>query len=156
MNIIENISTTFQEDVVFFAKAITGRLPKEEHLQTKICLAVTRMFALLGMAFMGVGVISALSMVATAPMGAVLTMALALSGCVLAHDIFILAKNATKQMNIPNLILAKGKAFWQDLLDFQHGKKPLNGVPRQAITEGTHFRILWDALIGVMIERQRA
>lgn len=146
---IDKFFTTVQEDMVLVIDRISGQDAKNgaanSEQDKKVALAAIRIFAAFAM---GVGIIvgaSAVPFLATATVGALFKMAFGVAIYAIFHDLFVMSKNATDQMNAVNAVGAVAKSIFNDVVDLFTGKKDIKGAPRQPVTENTLFRPLWDA-----------
>ena len=144
---IQGFSTIIQQDLAQIIDHMKGRGPQTGDQARRVGLAALRMFVTLGMALALIIAASSLTIIASAPVGAVLLVAWGVTLYALCHDIFIMAKNETEQMNLVVGTIATVKSLWQDFKDILQRKKSLDDAPRFSITEGTLFRPLWNTLL---------
>ena len=151
---IAGFSKIVQDDMRLLVDTIKGNWPNHENHDKKVGLAAARMFALLGMAFSILGGCIALRKTSTSLAGAAFIAAMSAGLFALSHDGFVMAKNSSEQMNFFNRVVNKVAAVVHDMKDIMNGNKDLQDVPRQAITQDTLLRPLWDR-IAVEMEKRR-
>lgn len=144
---IQGFSTIIPQDVAQIIDHMKGRGPQTGDQARRVGLAALRMFATLGMALALIIAASSLTIIASAPVGAVLLVALGVTLYALCHDIFIMSKNETEQMHLVGRTKATVKSLRQDFKDIWQGKKSLDDARRFTITQGTLFRPLWETLL---------
>ncbi len=151
---IQGFSKVVQADFDLLVNTIKGNRPNHENHNQRVNLAAARMFALLGMAGSIIGGCIALRKTSTSFVGGAFIAALSAGVFALSHDVFVMAKNASEQMNFFNRVVNEVAAVVHDIKDILKGNKDVQDVPRQAITKDTLLRPLWDR-IGAEIEKRQ-
>lgn len=127
-----------QEDgAVLWQKFVKGEKianVRDEEQRHRVEVAAARMFAALAMAFMGLWALSILTFVVTLPLQIALKLALAVSGYVLAYDVFKMCQNSMNAKAKPDSLTTKFFDLWkgQEVNDQKKILKFTNGTILQS------------------------
>lgn len=144
---IPGFFTDIQRDVVLVIDRCTGKIKSDQEQDKRVALAALRIIAAIGMAVAVLLTVSAVAYLPFAPAGSIVQGAFGLMLYATCHDIYIMSKNISEQMNTVNKAVAIGTSILSDIKDLWNGKKDINDSPRHPMTENTFFRPLWDAAI---------
>lgn len=150
---ITDFFPTLQNDLILLWDAAQGRLPQVQG-DKKVGLAAIRVLAAFGMTYGAIVGISGLALAASAPVGAVLTLAVGVVTLLLSRDIFVMSQNETANMNEINHAVSIAKSLWEDVKDLWNGRKEVNDPLRKPITENTVFRPIWDKVLSTLASQE--
>jgi hypothetical protein len=135
-DMINDMWRTIQEDIEVLTYCANGKkIPnvKDGDQNHRVRIAAIRMIAAIATAFLGLWTLSILSVIVTFPLKILFNLALAVSCCVLAHDIFVLSRNnANPSQN-----------SWFNFFNYFKGNAAVNEERARQYTRGTILRPVW-------------
>lgn len=144
---IENFQL-IQHDMIQVGSYINKKINNQRvdsQTEQKAYLSGVRVIGALGMVLGGLITLSAVPALFLNPFAGAAVAALGLTILGVSHDLFIMAKNETEQKNPVSKGFATAKVAFQHGKDVAKGKKKLQDLPKQSVTEGTIFKPFWDA-----------
>ncbi|WP_068470803.1 hypothetical protein [Candidatus Protochlamydia phocaeensis] len=147
--LIPNFFQTVQQDFTELKEAFSNSSQSRNELQQeKVNLAAIRMFASLMMGLGAIKTLVALTFVATAPIGAILGMALGVGLYAIGHDVFIMARKRTQELDNP--VIRVGNLVIGLVHEVQNVIRGAPSQPGQGVwverTRDTLLRPIWLAL----------
>jgi hypothetical protein len=146
---IQNFFNTVQQDFINVAKSFNSSNPRMNSIQEKkVHLSAIRLLASFGMLVGAVCAFKAVLIVAVAPLSALFGLALGAALYAAGHDVFIMAKRATDDLNPLNAVVNQGRGIINDLGNLFSGNT--NRVGQGNIsnrTNGTFFQPLWNSVL---------
>jgi hypothetical protein len=144
---IENLHL-LQHDIIQVGSYINKKINNrriDAQTEQKTYLSGVRIIGALGVVFGGLITLSALPAMFLNPFAGAAVAALGLVILGVSHDLFVMAKNESEQKNPVNKGVAVVKTAANHVKDVAQGKKKVEDLPKQSITDGTIFQPFWDA-----------
>ncbi len=142
---IQNFFNTVQKDLMRLAEYTAIEHPTKDQEQ-RVGAAALRTIAVCGMAF--AAIIGVAAFTATTPLGAILTLATAVTLYAISHDVFVIGLNTEKGM--VGQVIGLGKGLIEDFADMWNGDRNIDDAPRHFLTEGTFLRPVWDVAFATL------